>query len=52
MIAEVTGGPRESEHPESVSGEGRASMAAVPIGEAGGRRFEDLAMEKLLWVTR
>lgn len=36
MIAEVTGGPRESEPPESISGEGRVSLADVPVGEVGG----------------
>lgn len=36
MIAEVTGGPRESEPPESISGEGSVRLADVPIGEVGG----------------
>lgn len=52
MIAEVTGGLRGFEHTESVSGEGRVSMADISVGKVGGKQFEDLIMEKLLWVTR
>lgn len=51
MIAEVTGRLREFEHPETISREGRATMADVSTGKAAGRQFEDLIMEKLLWVT-